>query len=615
VSMRKRLAWVLVGLLAWAGMGSPAAAADRPNILWITCEDISPNLGCYGDPDAITPNLDALAKEGVLYTHAFAMAGVCAPSRSCLITGMYPSSLGTQHMRCTGNLPRFVRPFTQYLRAAGYYCSNNSKQDYNFKTPKGTWDESSRKAHWRKRKAGQPFFSVFNFTVSHESQIRTFRGQTKGLSKEELHDPAKVHLPPFYPDTPVVRKDWARYLDLITVMDKQAAGVLRELKEDGLEEDTIVFFYSDHGVGLPRGKRWIYDTGLHVPLIIRFPKKYQDGAPGKPGTTTDRLVSFIDFGPTALSLAGIKPKAHIQGKPFLGRYEAPPREAIYGIRDRMDERPDFTRCVRTKKFKYIRNYMWYLPWAQTINYMEQMPTMKELRRLKVAGKLKGPPALWMRDQKPFEELYDTEKDPYEINNLVDSPIHQAVLKRLRQMHIEWARQTKDLSFLPEPEIHLRSGKTPPYVMARQERKYPLEKIRRAAETLAAEGDVVPRLLELTKDADSAVRFWAVTGLGVRGKGSEKALEAARKAAKDKSPVVRVAAGDALFRLGHAEEAVPVLSKAFQHENPWVRHRAVVILDRMGKKARPALDLIRAGKKDPNNYVQRIVTHVLAGFGG
>ncbi len=603
------VASLLLGLCA-----APLAAADkRPNVLWITCEDMSPNLGCYGDPYAVTPNLDRLAAQGVRCTHAFTVAGVCAPSRSCLITGMYPSSLGTHHMRCTGRLPKEVTCFTEPLRAAGYYCTNNVKTDYNFPPPRSAWDESSNRAHWRKRKPGQPFFSVFNFTVTHESQIRApeaaFQRQTARLTAAERHDPAKAPLPPFYPDTPVVRRDWARHSDLITAMDKLAGDLLKQLDDDGLADDTVVFFYSDHGVGLPRGKRWLYDTGMRVPLLVRFGKNFAALAPGKPGSTSDRLVSFVDFGPTVQSLAGVKVAAHIQGKPFLGAQAVAPREYVYGIRDRMDERYDFTRAVRDKRYKYIRNYMPHVPWAQPLEYMDEMPTMKEWRRLAAAKKLEGPSALFMAPAKPFEELYDTEKDPHEVRNLASSAEYREVLTRLRKAHVDWMIETRDLGLLPEAEIHFRATGTMPYQMARKgDEAYPLERIREAA-GLAGTG-TVERLMKLLGDDDSAVRYWAAVGLGVRGKGSREAALALKKALLDRSASVRVAAADALGRLGDHEAALPTLREALRHPEEWVRLHAANILDAIGKEAFPALVEMKAASRDTNQYVVRVMRHAL-----
>ncbi|MGH9659550.1 MAG: sulfatase family protein, partial [Bryobacteraceae bacterium] len=291
-------------LAAGLGAATTLGAAGRPNFLWITTEDMSPDMGCYGDAYARTPNLDRLAAQGARYTRAFTIAGVCAPSRSGIITGMHPTTIGTHHMRSKGVPPPEVRCFTEYLRAAGYYCTNNVKTDYNFDPPVTAWDESSRTAHWRGRAKDQPFFAVFNHIVTHESQVRAtpeqYAENTRELTSGERHDPAKAALPPYYPDTPVVRKDWATYHDNITAMDKQVARLLAQLEADGLAENTVVFFYGDHGRGLPRAKRWIYDSGIHIPLLIRWPGHIAAGG------VRDELVSSLDFAPTLLRLAGVE---------------------------------------------------------------------------------------------------------------------------------------------------------------------------------------------------------------------------------------------------------------------------------------------------------------------
>ncbi len=301
----------------------PQSSSPRPNILWISTEDISPDLGCYGDSYSITPNLDRLAAEGVRYTNAFATAPVCAPSRSAIITAMYPTTIGSMHMRSKAVPPAGVKAFTEYLRASGYYCTNNSKTDYNFEAPPSNrppdtvWDESSNRAHWRNRTdRNQPFFAVFNLNVTHESQIRVpdeqYKQNVARLKPDQFHDPAKALLPPYYPDTPLVRKDWARYYDNITAMDYLVADILKQLEEDGLAQNTIVFFWGDHGRGLPRAKRFVYDSGLRVPLIVRWPGQL------KPGTVNDELVCLFDLGPTALSLAGVPVPAHMQAQAILG---------------------------------------------------------------------------------------------------------------------------------------------------------------------------------------------------------------------------------------------------------------------------------------------------------
>ena len=321
VSAATILSWaILVGVSVFGP--SLAMGADRPNILWLTCEDLSPRIGCYGDEFATTPNIDRLAREGIRYTNAFAMASVCSPARSCLITGIYPVTLGTQSLRAEVPIPATVRCYSEILRKAGYYCTNNVKEDYQFKTPPTAWDESSDTAHWRKGPKGKPFFSVFNCMSTHQSRVR-MRGQeiaaqTKTLPDALRHDPAKVPVPPYYPDTPEVRHDMANLYDLVTVMDLWVGDFLKQLEEDGLADDTIVFFYSDHGTGMPRHKRWLYDSGLHVPLVVRFPKKYAHLAPVALGQTVDQFVSFVDFAPTVLSLADVKIPGQHAGRRLSG---------------------------------------------------------------------------------------------------------------------------------------------------------------------------------------------------------------------------------------------------------------------------------------------------------
>ncbi len=425
-----------------------ACAAPLPNILWISAEDLSPDLHCYGDDYSITPNLDRLAAQGVRFTRAYSSAPVCSPSRSSIITGMYASAIGTHHHRSNVALPPGVRCFTEYLRDAGYYCTNNAKTDYNFPVPPAAWDQCDRNAHWRNRKrTDQPFFAVFNLAETHESRAMNLHGQhthlTDELSAAERHDPARGKLPPYYPDTPVVRANWARWYDCITVMDKRVSEPLEQLEKDGLAENTIVFFWGDHGRGLPRGKRWLYDSGLRVPLIIRWPGKIEAGS------VRDDLVSLIDLGPTLLSIAGIVPPAHLHGRALLGEHARPAPKYIFATRDRMDETYDMMRAVRDERFLYIHNFQPEKPYAQPIAYMDQSPIMREWRRLDAAGELKGAPALFFAKTKPPEELYDTQADPHNINNLANSPEHREVLVSMRSALIEWMKQIDDKGMHPE----------------------------------------------------------------------------------------------------------------------------------------------------------------------
>jgi arylsulfatase A-like enzyme len=428
-----------------------AAPASRPNILCITCEDISARLGSYGDTVALTPVLDRLAREGVRFTRMFSVSGVCAPSRSALITGMYPSGIGTNHMRVSHKgvpgiqpyeavPPPYVRPYTEYLRAAGYYTTNNSKTDYQFHSPITAWDENGREAHWKNRPAGMPFFSIFNSTTTHESQVwdRT--------NDPVVIPPERVLLPPYYPDTLKVRWDVARVYSNIAIMDREVGELLDELDEAGLAEDTIVIWYSDHGGPLPRQKRLVLDSGLHVPFIMRFPGGEHAG------TVDDELASFVDIPATILSLAGVQVPEYMQGRPFWGEQKAPPREYIYAARDRLDAQYDATRAVRDKRFEYIRNFKPEVSAYLDVQYRTQMGIMQELLRLRDEGKLDPVQARWFRQPKEKEELYDTVADPYEVHDLARDPAWAGEVERMSRALEEWMARIGDDPLRPEKDL-------------------------------------------------------------------------------------------------------------------------------------------------------------------
>ena len=427
---------------------------DRPNILWVSFEDTNPFYGCYGDPIARTPNVDRLAAGGCRWPNAFSTAGVCAPARSAVITGMYPTSIGTHHMRTAHTnphapelptpysavVPHYVKCFPEYLRAAGYYCTNNVKTDYQFDPPLTAWDELSTEAHWRNRPdPAQPFFAVFNPTKTHES------GMWPENCPEPTFDPDAIRLPPYFPDTPKVRQAMARMYTNIEHNDGILGGLLDQLEEDGLAENTVVFHWSDHGP-LPRGKRWPYDSGIRVPMIVRWPGEIE------PGTVSDRLVSTVDLGPTVLSIAGVEVPWHVQGQAFLGPAEAPPREHVFAARDRHDEAYDMVRAARDKRFKYIRNYRPDLPYLSWIPYRNRHPILQEMWRLHAAGKLEGPQTLMFRHPRPVEELYDTLADPWETRNLAADPAFQPELERLRDALDDWRDEVGDLGEVPEAEM-------------------------------------------------------------------------------------------------------------------------------------------------------------------
>ncbi len=612
------------GIVTACLLGSTAgttAAESQPNILWITCEDISPNLGCYGDPDACTPNLDRLAAEGTRYTNAYGITGVCSPNRSCLITGVYPSTLGSHGMRSTTWLPEAVKCFPEYLRRAGYYCTNNVKTDYNFAVPPEAWDESSRTAHWRNRRPGQPFFAVFNFTVTHESQIRVpeaaYRRNTARLKPDQFHDPDEVSIPPFHPDTPESRKDWARYHDNITAMDYQAGDILRQLEEDGLADDTIVFFFSDHGAGMPGIKKWVWGPGLKVPLLVRFPKKYARWAPTPPGGTTDRLVSFVDFAPTVLSLAGVAIPEAMQGVPFLGPQAGPPRKYVYAIRDRMAERFDMVRVVRSARFQYNRNFYPHLPWSQYVEYTEQMPTMKVWRRLHEEGKLNPVQDRYFQT-KPVEELYDTAADPYQVHNLADDPRYADVLAEMRAECRRWMIATGDLGLLPEQAMLDRAEGRTPYDVAFDRRANPVAELLEAAE-LANRRDpkCIDDLVALTAHDDPVFRYWGLVGLVALKDQARPAESEVRRLAVDATEpgYNRAVAAEVLYELGDVQTALDALTALLESTSPLVRLQAINVLDRMGKDALPAVEAMkRASMKNAGHvggYLNQMTRYVPA----
>lgn len=594
-----RMAGAVVSTLAvMAALTSSRATAagaqdqPRPNILWITCEDIGPQLGCYGDSYATTPNLDKLAAKGTIYTRVWSNAPVCAPARTSIISGIYPPTTGSENMRSFLRTAPGLKFYPQFLREVGYYCTNNSKEDYNLEKPGKVWDESSNKAHWKNRSSSQPFFAIFNFTVTHESQVRRRPHQW-------VHDPAKVRVPAYHPDTIEVRQDWAQYYDNITTMDRMAGEKLRELEEAGLADDTIVFFYGDHGPGMPRCKRCPCNSGLQVGLIVYIPPKYRHLAPAdyQPGGHSSRLVGFVDLGPTVLSLAGIKPPETMQGRAFLGPYTGEPPRYLFGFRGRMDERYDLARSVCDGRFVYVRNFMPHLPWGQHVAYMFETPTTQVWKRLFDEGKLPPEQSYFWQTPKAVEELYDLATDPDEVHNVAQNPAYQAKLDELRKVLREHLLATRDLGFLPEDEIHTRAENKTAYEYGQSD-QYNLEEILQMAELASnLEQEAVTELREGLKDADSAVRYWAATGLLARG---EKAVQAAqqdlRQALTDPAPSVQIIAAWALGQYGPPEDLAPaleVLSRYIDYEanGPYVVLLALNAIDYLGSKAEPLREAI------------------------
>ena len=594
------------------------AAAERPNILWLTSEDHGPEMGCYGDQLARTPNVDALAAKGMLFTRAWSCAPVCAPARTAIISGVYPSSSGGLHMRSMVPLPEQIKLYPQFLREAGYYCTNNSKEDYNCQKPAGLWDNSSGKAHWRNRGDGQPFFAIFNSTKSHESQIRTRPHQA-------ITDPAKVRVPAYHPDTPEVRQDWAQYYDKVSAADADAGRHLQELAQAGLADDTIVFYYGDHGSGMPRSKRWPSNSGLHVPMVVFFPEKWRHLAPEeyRPGGRSERMVNFVDLAPTLLSLADIKPPAWMQGHAFAGPHQTKPPEFLFGERGRMDERYDLVRSVTDGRYVYLRNYFPHVSQAQRVAYQFQTPTTRVWWERFEQGLTNDAQSIFWRVPKAPEELYDLQSDPDEVRNLAASPEHQTILERLRRAQREHAAAIRDVCFLPEGEIHTRSEGSSPYEMARDDARYPFERIIAAADLASnLDASALPKFKELLTDADSAVRYWAALGHLMRGREAVSSNEAGLKAALgDNSPYVRIVAAQALVQYGAESNRSPALETLAELAPPQsngvlVSMFALGVIETLGDQAESLRAQVREMKPQGpspdgrfNSYVPRLIQSI------
>lgn len=446
-----------------------SALHARPNIVLLLVEDLSPRIGAFGDKMARTPNLDRLAQEGVRYTSVYTAAGVCAPSRAALITGMHQVSIGSQHMRTSAYEwpdgrhgyeavpPAFVKAFPELLRAAGYYTTNNAKTDYQFGNPFTVWDENGVTADWKNRPAGAPFFAMYSLQYTHESALflpdaapgldaasanAAKAMEARRATLAQRTPPEGVVVPPYYPDTPTVRADIARQYDNVQLMDAWVGERIEELRRAGVLDNTIVIWSTDHGDGLPRGKRSLYDSGLHVPMIVRFP----DGRMA--GQADDRMISFVDLAPTILTLAGAKPPQHMQGVDALGP-EGRTQARIFAERDRLDEWMDLSRAVRTRDFKYIRNEYPEAPFYLKLAYRENLPMMAEMRRLFEAGKLSPLQASYFQTPRPAEELFDLRADPDEIRNLAGDPAFAAKKAELSGILSAWRRQINDPGKLPE----------------------------------------------------------------------------------------------------------------------------------------------------------------------
>jgi N-sulfoglucosamine sulfohydrolase len=556
-------------------------AADRPNILWITSEDNSPDyIGCYGDPHGMTPTIDRLATQGVLYQNAYSNAAVCGPARTTLILGMYPPSVGGEHMRSQAPLPPHIQIYPKYLSDAGYYCTNNNKKDYNIDQEMPGWSDSSRDAHWKNRPEGTPFFAIFNTTITHESVLHPQKYDGKfGIPLDQ------VRVPAYLPDTQTTRERIATYYSRIQDMDRYVAKQLQELEDAGLAEDTIVFYYSDHGGIMPRSKRFIYNSGTHVPLVIRFPKKWAHLSPHAAGARTDEIVGFVDFAPTLLSLIGAKIPPHLQGRAFLGEKRTAAPEYAYTFRARADERIDFKRGVTDGHFNYIRNYLAYLPSGQHVTYLWQNPVTPEWEALFKAGKTTAAQSAFFQPA-PLEELFDLAADPDEVNNLAGDPPYREILLRMRRANRDHLLKTYDSGFIPEAllvEWSRGSGKSP-HDIARDPLQYPLEDILDAADALLDRGaQSIPQLNVLLGSTNPIIQYWALINCMVLETKDDSAIK--QITALTQSPMVatRIAAAEYLARLGRMDPRPVLNAVLLNNPNVMARLQAINALDHIRER--------------------------------
>lgn len=527
----------------------------RPNIVWIMSEDNSVHyLDHFFQGGADTPAIKQLASDGVTFTRAYSCAPVCSVARTTLITSCYAPRLGTQYHRRSEmiELPNDMKMFPEYLRAAGYYTTNNSKEDYNATGNKQAWNNSSKKASWRNRPTSQtPFFHVQTFTDSHESSLhfdqKTFQ-QTK-----TAHDPELVTLPPYLPDTSLVRYTHARYLDRMQQIDQRVADVVDQLKADGVWDNTIVFYFGDHGGVLPRSKGYAYDTGLHVPLVIRIPERYRSEWNLEAGSRDDRYVEFVDFGPTVLSMAGVNAPKEIDGDPFLGNTVASNENftTALGYADRFDEKYDLVRSLHRGKFHYIRNYQPFYPDALYNEYRYNMLAYQQWRDLNQSGELNLKQAAFFQPR-PVEMLFDLEADPFEVNNLAGNPQYSQQLSEMREELRERLKQLPDLSFLTEPVCVPEAANSPiTFAHAQQDR---IGKLLDIADTCLTNSDADQELLtSAIQSSDPLERFWAATSLASYAGGNGKEIpeafvDKARTLLKDENVMVRARAAEAFLVL-------------------------------------------------------------------
>ncbi len=588
-----------------AGLSLLVQAGERPNILWLTSEDNNVNwIGCYGNPHVNSPNIDQLATEGFRYTHAYANAPVCAPSRSTWITGVHALSMGTHPMRSRYNIPHdLIKYYPDHLKTSGYYVGNDKKTDFNIGGRKDSdcWDNSAE-VDWDKLKNNQPFFQVINSTQSHESNAFGDFQKTK-------HSPKDIILRKYHPDLPTMRMNYAKYHDAIQGMDQAIGDALKQLEALGLADNTIVIYNSDHGGVLPRSKRFLFSSGIHCPLIIRIPEKYKDLWPAeKPGMTVDRIVSFIDMPATWLRITDTKIPAIMQGQAFLGTEPQPERAFHYAYRARMDERNENARAICDKQFLYIRNYMPYTPWMQPLNYLWKMKATQAWVEHVESGKASEIEARFFKPKGWTEELYDMEQDPDNIHNLIDNPEYAEVIKRMQSNLRSWQEKVFDTGMLPESEMVKLAAQnnTTIYQVARDRSLYNLPQLMDAADLALEENESnLLALRGLLKSSDIGLRYWGIVGCFLLND-----TQSALKCLEDDSHEVRAMAGWLLLRSGDKKVGLQCLEHLLK-ENSYATLSVLNIIDWVGDDAKPLLPTVQSLKV--KNYERKMQLQLLTKY--
>jgi len=568
-----------------------AVLAGKPNIVWLVSEDNSAEwLRLYDKHGAAMPNIEKLADHGIVFNHAYSCGVVCSVARSTIISGCYAPRTGTQYHRKqkTVPMPDGLHMFPWYLREAGYYTTNCKKEDYNFNASEkeGVWDESSGKASYRNRKPGQPFFHVQNFENTHESRLHF-----KNMSEETQTDPGSIHLFPYHPDTRTFRYTYARYHDRHMQIDREMGELIQQLEDDGLMDDTFIFYYGDHGGVLPRGKGYAYDNGLHVPMVVYVPKNFRDLSPSAPGSRVDGFVEFVDLSATVLNLAGIPVPNEIDGRPFLGKgvslAELNERDTAFGYADRFDEKYDLVRTLRKGRFEYMRSYQPFNIDGLYNFYRYKMLAYQEWRELYDAGELNEAQRLFF-EPRPAESLYDMEADPFQIHNLAGDPDYENVLVQMRTLMQQRVKSMPDLSFIPEP-VFLAEGKENP-VEYGQKHKQEISKLVDIADlSLKAFPEARAQIQRALNSEKPLERYWGLITCSSFGTQAQPFFADAKKMMEaDPNRLVRVRAAEFLGLTGEADPR-PAIEQALDEVTDPVEANLILNTAALLKDSKPGYD--------------------------